>query len=175
MIVVMLWLVVFLERSYFADSQPCVCSCTIEKNQTQSCPPGFVHCNNITGECKCSAGTSSEYYGIAKCDNSLQQAYIEKTYWVGYDSASNESEDTLLSGYCAKGFCSPQHGNLLPPVASRALLEEAVCASNRTGVLCGVCEPGYSVQFHSLTLKCEPNRGTVVGGGCSTSSVKSYP
>ncbi len=120
-----------------------------------SCPPGYLQ--NSTGKCNCSAGTSSGYYGIEKCDLELQRAYIDQNYWIGYDSNENESEDSLLSGYCPKSFCSPQHGYLLPSVASRALLQDAICAPNRTGVLCGTCQPNYSARYHSLTLKCEPD------------------
>ncbi len=122
----------------------------------QKCPPGFI-VENIAGMCNCSVGTSSAYFGIEKCDLGLQRAYVNPNYWVGYDTSEEESEDTLLSGYCPKSFCSPQHGYLLPSIASRSLLEEAICAPNRTGVLCGACQANFSARYHSLTLKCEPD------------------
>ena len=124
--------------------------------ESSSCPPGFIQ-EGVTGMCNCSVGTSSGYYGIGKCNMDLQQAHVDHNYWIGYDSGKKESEDTLLSGYCPWGFCSPQHGYLLPPTASRSLLEEAICAPNRTGTLCGKCKTNHSARYHSLMLTCEPN------------------
>ena len=122
-----------------------------------SCPPGFIR-EHSTGKCNCSAGTSSGYYGISKCDLDLHQSYVDHDYWIGYESGKAESENTLLSGYCPKSFCSPQHGYLLPSTANISLLEETVCAPHRIGVLCGRCQANYSARYHSLTLKCEADK-----------------
>lgn len=127
----------------------------------QPCPPGYIQnldesVNLIS--CICSMGTSGEYGGIIGCNSSLMQAYRNPNYWVGYDDSKNESEDSLWTSPCPHNFCAPDKGILLPAVADRRLLHAVACSGNRMGKLCGKCEPGTTVNYHSLSMSCTPSK-----------------
>lgn len=128
-------------------------------NNSLSCAPGLVHNQSVVrAPCVCSINTKHEYYGISKCDRS--QAFLKRGFWIGYDS-TNESEDSLVSGYCPPSFCSREYGEdllLLPDTADREILSKNICSSTRNDTLCGKCITGHSVFYHSLNFKCKSNK-----------------
>ena len=130
----------------------------------EQCPPGFVtqmnHKKNGI-ECVCSASTVNKtYLGILHCTLNSYRAYLIHGYWIGYDSV-NESESTLLSGYCPRGFCVRKKFDeteiLLPLEQSKAILNNIICGKYRTGKLCGSCSNGMSVYYHSNSYYCNYN------------------
>ena len=107
-----------------------------------SCAPGFGG-----DPCQCRV---SEYRGLLKCDSS--RAYIIHGSWIG------ECENgTLCTGNCPFGFCSYNDSKdyRLPGTVSE--LDEYICGDTRTGVLCGKCQHGYSVSYHSYFFTCTPD------------------
>ena len=128
------------------------------------CPPGFViNSEDFSGtrlyQCVCSVNTNKTYMGIRHCNIAKSQAYLQRQYWAGYQG--EPGEENLLIGRCpSEGLCQ-QHSEreyLLPNTASKVKLEEAVCASQRTGVLCSQCKKGYSVHYHATSASCFETR-----------------
>ena len=131
------------------------------------CPPGFVEQDNISilshAQCVCSAETQVRYIGINKCKNHKFKAIQSDGYWVGYESNTEENENTLLTGYCPFGFCAHKNNQLLPSSADKNVLSEAVCVKYRKGILCGECKQGLSIHYHSLHLECKSSKYCSLG------------
>ena len=123
-----------------------------------SCPPGFILENN---ECICNYNVHIRQ-GFLRCDLNTLHSYIIPGFWIGL-VASNEGTDKkgLATGICPPGFCdyndsytnSLASGIELPQNDSQ--LDEAICGKSRTGTLCGVCKPGYTIHFHSPNFLCK--------------------
>lgn len=113
--------------------------------ELQPCPPGFKLDKNK--ECKC---RSDLYVGIEMCIGT--SAYLTNGFWAGF---INEEFGTSI---CPVGFCSYNSSELetdvvaLPENSSE--LEEAVCGQNRRGILCGMCQEGYTTFYHSPNFNC---------------------
>lgn len=137
--------------------------------EMKTCPPGYVTGNTSKGiTCVCSADlTGKKYVGIRHCSELEGKAFIKHGYWIGYLEDDKVSEDNLVTGYCPPTFCfeneTKQLEHLLPVDASKTQLDRIVCGPTRTGNLCGLCYPGYSIFFHSTTFKCLPNSKCKVG------------
>ena len=129
------------------------------------CPPGFTLRPDVENEalsCACAYNTEHQYNGILYCRSGVWRAYKTRGYWIGYESGREETEDTLITGYCPIGFCV--HNNtLLPAIADQHNLSELICVESRTGVLCGQCKGNNSVYYHSLHLQCKPNSHCKLG------------
>ena len=107
----------------------------------QECPPGFSAKNN---SCAC-AGT---YGGNMFCNLKAKEARLPQGYWM-----------TLFQGsyyiaQCPQGYCKEiEHRfNILPH--NHEDLSSMLCASSRTGALCGECKPGYGPAVNSPTYEC---------------------
>ena len=122
------------------------------------CPPGFM----IDGDtCTCAA---SKIFGIARCKTSSKsssQSYIFRGYWIGLCNSGN----TLCSAHCPKGYCYRNNHDkeefLLPSDINE--IDGFICGPYRTGVLCGKCIENSSVQYHSHTYSCKPNKHCNLG------------
>ena len=110
---------------------------------SNSCAPGFGG-----NPCQCRA---SEYTGLLKCDS--ERAYVIHGNWVG------ECENgTLCTGNCPSGFCSYNTSiNYCRLPGTMSELDEYICGDTRTGVLCGECQRGFSVSYHSYFFVCTPD------------------
>ena len=92
------------------------------------------------------------------CSNSIS---IEITigYWAGY--IGNLSEYTFFTGTCAAQLCNSsnipnghiQNGRIQLPKNSSEL-DQYVCASGRTGILCAHCDENKTVYYHSISFTC---------------------
>ena len=135
--------------------------------QLTPCQPGFVITDDL--ECLCSVSQSEifHYVGIHRCNSKSRKAYIVHGYWAGYIDGS-ESEDTLVTGNCPRGFCDyamesgPSKSGLqieyaLPNTSSSSVLGKFVCSFNRIGTLCGSCKNTSSVYSHGSYYECKPN------------------
>ena len=121
--------------------------------EVQDCPPGFVNINN---QCICSAGTEHFYSPVFSCDLNKFVARARHGYWIGY--IGGNSEDDLMYSYCPSRSCflHVQHNrsHLLIERASRDELDRLICGNESTGILCGTCRDGYSVNYHSRDGLC---------------------
>ena len=131
----------------------------------QSCPPGYVidkKSNAIPyNTCYCSYGI---YVGM-NCNFSNFQAKLLRGYWVGYDKGDEISENSLITGYCPEGYCNQASKTeyLLPSNTIKSELDQQVCATGRTGILCGRCSDNYSVYYHGWILRCFDNSNCSYG------------
>ena len=126
------------------------------KVTVDACPPGF-YLDDKSQSCNCAFNTDKQYVGMDACNLTLVRAYRSEGYWIGYEANNTETEDSLLSGYCPRGFCSSAKKILLPGKADREELDQLICSGSRTGILCGRCKENFSIHFHSLDYKCKPN------------------
>ena len=130
----------------------------------EQCPPGYVTQLNakLKGmECVCSANTPNKtYVGIERCNEKELKAYMRYGYWFGYDGLL-ETEETLKSGYCPRGFCSRRRSQLFD--SSSTSLNQFICGKDRQGKLCGSCMANHSHYFHSENNKCFANKHCGVG------------
>ena len=132
----------------------------------KQCPPGYIFSNDSL-RCICSTSSNFFYKGVFKCNPDKFHAYIQHGYWIGYDNNVNESESTLLTGYCPFRFCFPEEKTSshysLSDTASSEILDQLVCGPRRTGILCSKCRSNYSVYFHSGRYDCKSNNLCKIG------------
>ena len=130
----------------------------------EQCPPGYVTQLNAKvkgSECVCSANTLNKtYIGIERCNQNELKAYMKRGYWFGYDG-ERETEETLKSGYCPRGFCFGKRSELFD--SSNTSLSQFICSEYRQGKLCGRCITNHSHFFHSNNYKCFANKYCGVG------------
>ena len=121
-----------------------------------SCSPGFYY-NEHSKSCMCSSDNSEQSYSaITKCDYSKFLAYIDHGYWAGYYHDDDYNASNLYTALCPMQFCSTparlfQTSILLPH--SGMNLSQFMCGQ-RKGILCGFCDDGLSVHFHSRDYHC---------------------
>ena len=116
------------------------------------CPPGFILSKN---ECICDAHS---YIGFTRCNNSHFHVHLKQGFWTGY-VLDKPDQFTLVTAVCPLGFCNYNGSQLiedmhLPQTASPAALDDFMCGSRRTGVLCGKCRAGYTVYYNSPNHVC---------------------
>ena len=120
------------------------------------CPPGYYF-DQMAGSCKCSANDPKHVYSaIHYCNSELFQALIQRANWVGYYPQNSTKSNNLYTSFCPFQFCRTSRVlnsyNLMPNSSNE--LEAFVCESHRSGLLCGACESGYSVLYHSSQFRC---------------------
>ena len=111
--------------------------------QTRPCPSGFV-LSPTTGGCVC------EDRLLAYTDrcNITDQTILrdEGTFWFGYDNASG---GLILSPRCPFDYCKSK------PVQFKLSDADIQCDYNRSGRVCGSCQPGLSLVLGSnRCLRC---------------------
>ena len=111
-----------------------------------TCPVGFKpSSDNIRCECVCDSALSPY---ITRC-NSTTSSLLRKgtNSWINY---VNDTDPYLyvIYPYCPYDYCHPADDNVsinltIPNGA------DAQCVSSRTGVLCGGCQPNFSLSLGS--------------------------
>ena len=111
------------------------------------CPPGYIIHKN---SCHCSHSAGNlYYYGILRCLEDYH-AVIAAGLWAGY------IEEEFITADCATSLCTYHEENFEEHVLplNYSFLNDYVCASHRTGVLCGTCNTGYTTYLHSPNYQC---------------------
>ena len=129
------------------------------------CPAGYYY-DDSTYKCHCSQPNKG-YYGISRCHIN-HSAIIDIGLWAGYID-----DRQFYTGVCSAHLCSykgrlsshGQHALPLVNVNNKTVLEEYVCASNRQGILCGICTDGYSTLYHSPSYRCSKCSDTALKYG----------
>ena len=100
------------------------------------CPLGFIKLN---GTCQCYPMFTK--FGFTKCDINRQAILRPAHYWIY--PALNKSHSYYISEKCPFYNClpSPTYVHLSTP--------DTQCQFNRTGLLCGQCQHGFSTVFGS--------------------------
>ena len=111
-----------------------------------SCPVAFAL--SVEGGCVCEKRLQ-RYTNSCNIDNESIQGNGE--FWVGLDiiDASRNSSGLILHPHCPFDYCRSQ------PVNFTMDSQDLQCASKRSGILCGACQPGHSLALgSSQCLKC---------------------
>ena len=119
------------------------------RNGTLSnCPLG-LSLDKVYNICICSTNTADEYLlGINECNMCAFRAILQNGYWIGCIHGTN-----VATGSCPKGYCKNNDNQLVSRTCSDFKIE-SICVEHREGQLCGKCEEGYSVYYHSENFKC---------------------
>ena len=118
------------------------------------CPIGFKESGSNQTNCTCDCHSSIDPY--AKCD--LQsESFVrqgQSNVWISYDNTTATAAGYLVYLNCPFDYCKPLI--LQTPVdLNQPNGADAQCASNRSGLLCGSCQPGLSLSLgSSLCLSC---------------------
>ena len=114
------------------------------------CPLGFM----LTGfPPKCNCADELQNHHIYNCDITSQTIIRPPPLWIGYYHLGNSSihpvEGILVHDDCPLDYCKtdelPMHLNA----------SDIQCAFNRSGILCGACQPGFSLALGtSRCLEC---------------------
>ena len=96
------------------------------------CPHGF----NLSGNPpKCDCALQLRKRGV-KCNISTQLIHRPALVWIG-----NYSDEVVVHTNCPFDYCKPKDNEI-------SLYEQdQQCAFNRSGVLCGACQPGLSLAL----------------------------
>ena len=113
------------------------------------CPLGFTLQNDV---CVCSASTSDKHLvGISECNMSNFRAFLQIGYWVG---CTRDGE--IATSYCPPGYCNYQSASDAQRIdIPKSCNDLNMCTSQRKGWLCGECEEGSAVFYHSENFKCD--------------------
>lgn len=143
------------------DVRTIVC---ILKIKLQECPPGYIY-SKEKKVCECSVFTNKQFFGVGRCDDDKFQAKLRQGFWIGYSRKSLPMsrfglERLLLHATCPLGHClnvnsKDEQTRLLPENTSIMALDEAVCGTSRTGVLCSKCREGHASHYHHSTYTCK--------------------
>ena len=120
-----------------------------------TCPIGFEVSQAYSSFCVCECHSELRPY-VGSCNSTERTFQKTINVWISYiNSTDPSSGGYLVHQYCPFDYCVPP--NISEPLNLN--LEDGAdsqCALNRTGLLCGACEPGLSLSLgSSKCLKCE--------------------
>ena len=114
-----------------------------------TCPVGFqpkVGRNNNNCECVCDSRLLP-YIADPNCISSTKSVVRRGNFWITYLNNSHSSH-YLIYPHCPFDYCQPP----LPSIAvdlSTINGSDVQCAYHRSGLLCGICKPNYSLSLGS--------------------------
>ena len=124
--------------------------------EVMDCPPGF----ELKDQSHCICNTNA-HVGMFDCDLEKFQSHLISGYWAGYinDSLGTPKLVTSTCPFCDYSLSesSAEDSNFIVSLPrNRSKLDKAVCGDTRTGIVCGKCQDGYTVHFHSPGFLCKP-------------------
>ena len=122
-----------------------------------TCPIGFQQrFTEANNKCECECDSNLHPY-ITSCNYSTKSLLRDGSFWIGYlnDTESDDSDDYnyLIYPYCPLDYCLTSNQKILVNLNIENGAD-AQCANNRSGILCGVCVPGFSISLG--TSRCIP-------------------
>ena len=108
-----------------------------------TCPIGFQPAGGSRSRCDCVCHRDIRKF-TTKCNSTTQSIFRDRNFWIQFVNRSN------ITGYVTYSACPFDYCQ--PPSPGRWINLDAPdeqCASNRTGVLCGMCQQGYSLSCGS--------------------------
>ena len=103
----------------------------------ETCPLGFKVQNQ---ECKC-------ILSQVECNISSRTITRQPPSWIGYMNKKFNTSDIIFHRFCPLGYCYDT--NVTITTNSTYFDQDAQCVQNRHGLLCGACQPNYSLGFGS--------------------------
>ena len=116
---------------------------TIVNIRLLPCPPGFS-LSNDPPSCQCHPFLTRLEI---ECNISSETVFRVPSVWLSRDWDESALDQLLLYEYCPLDYCISDEFDY--NISQRDVL----CAFNRAGVLCGQCQPGYSLTLG--TNECE--------------------
>lgn len=121
-----------------------------------ACPIGFQTYSDQQTPCDCICHAVLQDYDRTSCNASTKSILRRDSFWIMYINHANSS-GYIIYPNCPFDYCYPSETevsiNLNLPNGS-----DTQCVSNRVGILCGTCKPGYSVSLgSSQCLQCPKN------------------
>ena len=111
------------------------------------CPIGFIP-QDSDADCTCQCDSRLKNLTMSRFDCDILAKILIRTgdYWLGYD---NNSRDYLIYSHCHVDYCKPAglriKINLTSPNGS-----VSQCFHNRQGILCSICQTGFSLSPSSF-------------------------
>ena len=117
-----------------------------------TCPIGFQPAMKEISNCVCECHLEIQQYDLI-CNYSTRSLIKTQGFWINYINQSHESGFVYYS-FCPYDYCLPVGQ---PVSISFEILNgaDSQCAFNRSGTLCGACQPTLSLSLgSSLCLLC---------------------
>ena len=115
----------------------------------EDCPLGF-QLSPATQSCMCDPRIAKEH---VECDINDQSFLPPPNSWLGFEDTISNKTGVIFHDNCPViiGYCLSASGGIKVTVNT----SDSLCEPNRTGVLCGKCEEGYSVTLgNQYCVKC---------------------
>jgi predicted outer membrane repeat protein len=117
------------------------------------CPIGFSPNVSMKSRCSCVCDPKLQQY-ITNCNTSTHSLRRDGNFWIAYifRNASNLSEggDYLIYPNCPFDYCVRPHSRKVWINLNNTINgSDAQCANSRSGLLCGVCQPNFSLSLGS--------------------------
>ena len=112
------------------------------------CPIGFEP-QTTSKRCECTCDSFLKPFTvITRCNSSTGTLLRETNFWLTYLT----NLGYLFYEFCPMDYCQPPITEINLNIPSGS---DAQCAFNRTGILCGSCQPGLSLSLgSSMCLSC---------------------
>ena len=121
----------------------------IIKIKMKDCLFGFSLTSNNNSLCDCHK-FSKRYSEYVNCDITNRTIKRSPPSWIGFIRKQNGSKRVAFHTFCPFDYCLRSKVELF--ATDNSLTQDAQCAFNRTGVLCGSCSEGLSIVLG--TTKC---------------------
>ena len=112
-----------------------------------TCPIGFQRKTSEKANCVCECDSRLCKY-ITECNADNQTLLREGSFWIAYDNTNVNSSGYITYHYCPLDYCLPPYLKVQINL-TMANGADVQCANNRSGILCGSCQPGLSLSLGS--------------------------
>ena len=122
----------------------------------EDCPLG-LELNKTSGVCDCDKNLGiirDNDQTVVKCAIRNHTGYVTRrgTVWIGVDTSKNKIDIYYWHRFCPRDYCSDSQTSI------DLRFPDKQCSSNRSGLLCGKCQTGYSLQLGgNKCIKCNNN------------------
>ena len=121
-----------------------------------NCMDGFVFkASETAGECKCSSHFSTANQNNVICSSTYGNISVAEGFWFGSINGNSQlgtDGGSYLVTVCFSPNCNVRGGRT---IINTSNLDEQ-CTFGRSGVLCGGCRPGYSINLGTFECKSCP-------------------
>ena len=107
------------------------------------CPPGFILSSNPPS-CQCHPSLAKR--GVT-CDITTETVHRVPPMWFSMNMKDPKRNSLLVYDYCPFDYCIPDEVN------TNLSQTDTLCAFNRSGIICGGCQSGFSLTLG--TNECE--------------------
>ena len=114
-------------------------------SRIKPCPPGFM-LHSVSKSCTCN-DTLRKLDNDIQCDINSQSFSHQHGVWIGYDQLNDLNETVIYHPHCPFDYCM-QELSILTLNST-----DSQCNYNRSGLICGACNEGYSLTLGGSKCK----------------------